>query len=110
MSRLGGRLDVTLLGIIIPNAPWILPMPYPIRIEQHTANPTAVVRRHATQPQLSKVIPESCGIVWTIVRTQKIPGAGRHVALYLDCTFNLEIGVELSAPLAAAEERSEEGL
>src|SRR5262249_13096672 len=54
--------------------------------------------------ELSKVVPEACGTVWNALRAQKIAGAGRHVALYLDCEINLEVGVELDAPFAGCGE------
>jgi effector-binding domain-containing protein len=38
--------------------------------------------------------------VWNVVKSQKVPGAGRHVALYWDCVMNIEVGVEVEAPLA----------
>ena len=44
------------------------------------SHPLAVVRRRASLPELAKVIPDACGTVWNVVRAQKIPGAGRHVA------------------------------
>ena len=75
-------------------------MEYDIRVERLGSRPLAVVRRRASLPELSKVIPDACGTVWNVVRAQKIPGAGRHVALYWDEEFNLEIGVELDAPFA----------
>lgn len=73
-------------------------MQYDVRLEQLTARPLAVVRRRASRWELSKVVPEVCGEVWNVVRAQKIPGAGRHVAVYLDGQINLEVGVELEAP------------
>jgi hypothetical protein len=73
-------------------------MDYDIRLEQHTGRPLAVVRRRAGPQDLSKVVPDACGTVWSVVRAQQIPGAGRHVAVYLDCAINLEVGVELDAP------------
>ncbi len=75
-------------------------MEYDIRIEQAASRPLAVVRRRASLAELSKVIPEACGLVWNVVRSQNIPGAGRHVALYWDDVINLEVGVELDAPFA----------
>src|SRR5262245_60134503 len=75
-------------------------MKYEIRLEQVGSRPLAVVRRRASLPELGKVIPDACGLVWNVVRAQKIAGAGRHVALYLDDVFNLEVGVELGAPFA----------
>ena len=73
-------------------------MKYDIRLEQVSSRPLAVVRRRAGLQELSKVVPEACGTVWSVVRAQQIPGAGRHVAVYLDGQINLEVGVELEAP------------
>jgi hypothetical protein len=75
-------------------------MEYVVRLEQLGSRPLAVVRRCAKQHELSKVVPDACGTVWNVVRAQKIPGAGRHIAVYLDCQINLEVGVELDAPFA----------
>jgi len=76
-------------------------MKYDIELENIVGNsPTAVVRRRASAQQLSRVVPEACGTVWNVVRSQQIKGAGRHVALYLDGQINLEVGVELEAPFA----------
>ncbi len=75
-------------------------MEYQVRLEQHHGQPLAVVRRRATSQELAKVVPEACGIVWGVVRAQKVEGAGRHVAVYLDGQINLEVGVELDAPYA----------
>jgi effector-binding domain-containing protein len=73
-------------------------MSYQVRIEQFAGRSLAVVKRRATKQELGKVIQEACGTVWNVVRSQKIQGAGRHVAVYLDQVFNLEVGVELEAP------------
>lgn len=62
------------------------------------------MRRRATKPQLSKVIPEACGTVWNVLRAKQIKGAGRHVAVYLDDVFDLEIGVELESPFGGERE------
>jgi hypothetical protein len=75
-------------------------MEYDIRVEQQSGRPLAVVRRRASSQELSRVVPDACGTVWSVVRAQQIPGAGRHVAVYLDCEINLEVGVELDAPFA----------
>jgi effector-binding domain-containing protein len=75
-------------------------MDYPIRLEQHSGRPLAVVRRCARLQDLSTVVPAACGTVWGVVRAQQIAGAGRHVAVYLDGAINLEVGVELDAPFA----------
>ncbi len=73
-------------------------MEYKVRLEQLSSRRLAVVRRRAASQELSKVVPEACGVVWGVIRSQKISGAGRHVAVYLDGQINLEVGVELDAP------------
>lgn len=75
-------------------------MEYAIRLERLDSRPLAVVRRRARQQELSKVVPEACGVVWSVIRSQQIAGAGRHVAVYLDGQINLEVGVELDAPFS----------
>jgi hypothetical protein len=75
-------------------------MEYDVRVEQVASRPLAVVRRRAASHELSKVVPNACGTVWNVIRAQKVPGAGRHVAVYLDCEINLEVGVELEVPFA----------
>jgi effector-binding domain-containing protein len=75
-------------------------MSYDIRIEQQTGIPLAVVRRRAQRHEFSKVVPEACGLVWNELKSRKVTGAGRHVAIYFDDQVNLEIGVELETPLS----------
>ncbi len=79
-------------------------MEHDIRLEQHAGRPLAVVRRLAKQQDLSKVVPVACGAVWNVVRSHPIPGAGRHVAVYLDGQINLEVGVEITAPFGGSGE------
>lgn len=79
-------------------------MTYDVRLVQHLGIPLAVVRRRASPAELSRVVPECCGLVWTVIRSQKVPGAGRHVAIYWDGVINLEVGVELESPFAAQNE------
>lgn len=74
-------------------------MIYDVRVEQHPGSPLAVVRRQARPQELSTVIPEACGTVWNTLKERNITGAGRNIALYLDDTINLEVGVELVTPL-----------
>ena len=80
-------------------------MEYEVRLEQLSSRPLAVVRRRASSHELAKVVPDACGAVWNVVRAQKIAGAGRHVAVYLDGQINLEVGVELEAPFAGFGEK-----
>jgi effector-binding domain-containing protein len=75
-------------------------MEYNVHLEQLGSRPLAIVLRRASSQELSKVVPDACGTVWNVVRSQNISGAGRHVAVYLDCQINLEVGVELEAPFA----------
>jgi effector-binding domain-containing protein len=76
-------------------------MQYNVRLENITGTrPLAVVRRRANLRDLPKIVPDACGLVWGVIRAQKIAGADRHVALYLDDQINLEVGVELDAPFA----------
>src|SRR5262249_30094989 len=56
------------------------------------------VRRRAALRELSRIVPDACGSVWNVIRSQQVAGAGRHVAVYLDCQINLEVGVELDGP------------
>ncbi len=73
-------------------------MEYDVRLEQLGGQPLAVVRRRASPGELARVVPEACGLVWNVVQSQGITGAGRHVAVYRDGEINLEVGVELQAP------------
>ncbi len=75
-------------------------MQYEVRLEHVSGQPLAVVRRRAIAAELSRVVPEACGLVWNVVRAQKIAGAGRHIAIYHDGEINLEVGVELESPFA----------
>lgn len=79
-------------------------MNYDIRIEHFPGQMLAIVRRQATKQQLGQVIPEACGAVWSGLRQRRIEGAGRHVAVYLDTVFNLEIGVEINEAISPCGE------
>ena len=67
-----------------------------VRLRQQDPIPLAVIRRRVTQPELPRVVPECCGVVWNALRAQGVRG-GRHIAVYLDDSIRLEVGVELSA-------------
>jgi len=73
--------------------------PYTVDLKQAASIPLAVLRRQVRASDLSRVVPECCGLVWNAVRAQQTP-AGRHVAIYWDCTIRLEVGVELHGPFA----------
>jgi effector-binding domain-containing protein len=65
-----------------------------VHLQQLDAIPLAVIRGHATRADLSRIVPQWCGLVWNAVRAQNVK-AGRHVAIYWDAAIRLEVGVEL---------------
>jgi len=70
-----------------------------VQVQECPAIPLAVVRRTVRASELSRVVPECCGLVWSVLRTQEVP-AGRHVAIYWDGSIRLEVGVEVAGPFA----------
>ena len=48
-----------------------------VQLRQLDSIPLAVVRRQAKQAELSRLVPECCGLVWNALRAQQIRG-GRH--------------------------------
>ena len=64
-----------------------------VRVAHEDSIPLAVVRRLAKSAELSKVVPEGCGVVWSFVRARQLR-AGRNVALYWDGDIHLDVGVE----------------
>jgi effector-binding domain-containing protein len=63
--------------------------------------PVAVVRRRVDRSDLSRVVPECCGLVWNTLRAQQIKG-GRNITIYWDAEIRLEAGVESNEPFAEA--------
>lgn len=74
-------------------------MAHVVEVKQVPPQPLAVVRRRARPDELSTVVPQACGEVWTFLKSAGISGAGRHVAVYLDGAINLEVGAEVSQPI-----------
>jgi effector-binding domain-containing protein len=74
-------------------------MSYVVQLQRVDSVPLAVIRRQARASDLSRVVPELCGLVWNAVRAQHVQ-AGRHVAIYWDGGIRLEVGVELHGPFA----------
>ena len=74
-----------------------------VRLEEAPAIPLAVVRRQVRQADLSREVPNGCGVVWKVIREHGLK-AGRNVALYWDGSIRLEVGVELDGPFAGAGE------
>ena len=78
-------------------------MSYDVRVEQMESRPLAVIRRRASQRELSTVVPALCGEVWNFVKAHKVERPGRHVAVYFDSAINLEVGVEVGGTFAASD-------
>jgi effector-binding domain-containing protein len=72
---------------------------YEVQLQQLGSIPLAVVRRQARADELSRLVPECCGIVWNALRGQQVRG-GRHVALYWDGVIRVEVGAEVNGPFA----------
>ena len=72
---------------------------YAVHVQQLNSVPLAVIRRRASASELSRVVPECCGLVWDAVRAQRAQ-AGRHVAIYWDGSIRLEVGVEIYGAFA----------
>jgi effector-binding domain-containing protein len=72
---------------------------YAVQLQQLDSVPLAVIRRTARASELSRVVPECCGLVWDAMRAQQAQ-AGRHVAIYWDGSIRLEVGVELYGSFA----------
>jgi effector-binding domain-containing protein len=75
-------------------------MEYQVQVQQVASQTTAVVRLRASRDELATVVPRACGEVWTFIRSAGFPRPGRHLALYLDCEGNIEVGVEVDQPFA----------
>lgn len=78
-----------------------------VRIEPAVSLPLAVVRRHVSASELSRVVTEACGLVWKAVKDAGIRDAGRQVAIYRnaqDGRLDVEIGVEVSTPFPGSGE------
>jgi effector-binding domain-containing protein len=75
-------------------------MAYDVQLVQVPQQLTGVVRTQAKQVDLPTVVPQLCGEVWSFFKSNQLPKPGRHVALYLDCVMNIEVGVEVLQPFA----------
>jgi effector-binding domain-containing protein len=73
-------------------------MEYQVEVKQVPSQLTGVVRLRAACSELAQVVPQACGEVWEFFRSSGLPRPGRHVALYLDDTGNIEVGAEVDQP------------
>jgi effector-binding domain-containing protein len=72
-----------------------------VQLKQVESQFTAVIRRRVGGvSELPTVVPSLCGEVWTYVRAAGLPHPGRHLAVYLDSDWNIEVGVEVTEPFA----------
>lgn len=67
----------------------------PVTLVELAALPVAVVRRRVRSSEVSRVVPECCGLAWAALRAQQVK-AGRNVAIYWDAGIRVEAGVELA--------------
>ena len=82
-------------------------MSYPVRVEHVISSPIAVVRRRVAPGELSKVVPEACGLVWETVKAAQVKDAGRHVTVYRDAgggLVDIEVGVEVGNAFPGRDE------
>jgi effector-binding domain-containing protein len=82
-------------------------MSYTVRVERVTSRPIAVVRRRVAPGELSRVVPEACGLVWETVKSAQVKDAGRHVAVYRDAgggLLDIEVGVEVGTAFPGLNE------
>ena len=82
-------------------------MGYAVQVERVVSRPIAVVRRRVAPRELSKVIPEACGLVWQALKAAQVKDAGRHVAVYRDAgngLLDVEVGVEISTVFPGRDE------
>lgn len=103
----GARLKTPRRLTLLRPFRYLLHMGYPIRIEPAISQPIAVVRRRVAPDELSKVVPETCGLVWRTLKAAQVTSAGRHVAVYRDAgggQLDVEVGVEVSTPFAGRGE------
>jgi effector-binding domain-containing protein len=73
-----------------------------IRLRHEPSIPVAVVRQTVSSGELAKVVPASCGEVWSTLRAQERRG-GRNVAIYWDGSIRLEAGAELDGDFEETE-------
>jgi effector-binding domain-containing protein len=82
-------------------------MSYSVRVEHVSSRPIAVVRRRVSPGELSRVVPEGCGLVWKTVKAAQVKDAGRQLAIYRDTgdgQIDVEVGVEVGAAFPGRDE------
>ena len=77
-----------------------LAMNYTVRVERVSATTIAVVRRRVAPGELSRVVPEACGLVFGTVKAVQVKVMGRQVAVYRSAgagLIDIEVGVEVGS-------------
>ncbi len=72
-----------------------MPTSHQVQLEALPSVPVAVIRRHASQADLPRLVPELCGAVWNALKAQQARG-GRQVAIYWDASMRIEVGAEMN--------------
>jgi effector-binding domain-containing protein len=75
-------------------------MTYKVELKTVSPTPLLVVRRRAHKHELSRVVPDGCGLVWNFLRANDVNPRGRNVAVYRGTEtreLDVEIGVEVAA-------------
>jgi len=82
-------------------------MNYTVQSEHVLNHPIAVIRRRVRPGELSRVVPEACGLVWKAVKAAQVTDAGRHVSVYRSAgegLLDIEVGVEVGAAFPGRDE------
>ena len=82
-------------------------MSYTVRIERVLSRPVAVVRRRVAAGDLSRVVPEACGLVFGAVKAAQATNIGRQVAIYRDAgdgLLDVEVGIEVGSAFSGRDE------
>jgi effector-binding domain-containing protein len=102
LSMCGGFWQWVVLSLCI-----FVWMSYIVQVERVISRPIAVVLRRVAPNELSKVVPEGCGVVWGAVKAAQVKDAGRHVAVYRDAgegLLDVEVGVEVGDAFPGRDE------
>lgn len=73
-------------------------MEHQVELREVEAQPTAVVRRRFRPGELSRVVPQGCGEVWSYFRAAGLPKPGRNLAVYSCAEGEVECGAEVEGP------------
>ncbi len=75
-----------------------------IQLESPEPRWIAIVKRTATQNELSRVVPEGCGEVWNFIRATNLPHTGLNLALYRNGNIDLDCGVIVTGSFSPSDD------